>query len=108
MDFWWKIFITIINMGIGAYLFWERHNDGTTRRIDSLETNLDERLDDHSQRMARLESETTHLPTHVDLGHLYERVTAVDKSISRMEGEFKAQSDTLRMILNQITHKGMQ
>lgn len=108
MDFWWKAFITVINLAIGAYLFWERHNDETKRRIDSLENAVDTRMDEHSQRMASLESDTKHMPTHSDIGRLYERVTAVDRSISRMEGEYKSQSDILRMILNQIAQKGMK
>lgn len=97
-DFWWKAFITVINMAIGAYLFWERHNDGTTRRIETLEADLDERLDDHSSRLSKVEARMSLMPSHEDLGDLHERINDVSKGLNTLTGEMTGIKTTLGLI----------
>lgn len=106
MDFWWKVFITVINMGIGAYLFWERHNDGTKRRIDVLETDLDDRLDDHSSRLAKVEARMELLPSHEDLGDLHERINDVSKNLNTLTGEMTGVKTTLGLIHQHLLNGG--
>lgn len=98
MDFWWKVVITLINLGIGAYLFWERHNDGTRRRIDDLETDFDARIDVHASRLAKVEARAENSPTHDDLAGIHEKINRVDTSISALSGEFAG----VRNLLNTI------
>lgn len=98
MDFWWKVFITLINLGIGVYLFWERHNDGTRRRIDGLETDLDGRMDGHATRLARVEARVEQLPDHNDLAALHSRVTEVAGSVHRLGGEMQGMKTVLNLI----------
>ena len=105
-DFWWKAFITVINMGIGAYLFWERHNDVTQRRIDALETDLDQRLDGHSVRLSRVESRIEMLPNHEDLGDLHERINEVSKNIHTLTGEMTGAKTTLGLIHQHLLNGG--
>lgn len=98
LDFWWKTSITLINMAIGVYLFWERNNDATSRRIDHMEADIDHRLDDHAGRLARVETQVEHLPQVADVEKLYERVRTVDLRTSHMEGEFREVRRTLGLI----------
>lgn len=97
-DFWWKVAITVINLGIGAYLFWERNNNATSQRITTLETDIDTRLDDHAGRLMRVETQVQHLPQTADLEKLYERVRTVDHTTTKMEGEFQEVRRTLGLI----------
>lgn len=94
--------------GIGIYVYLSNKDKVTNDRITHLEDDLDTKLDTQIDRIARLESASTHALNHGDLGSVYERVSAVDQRLARLEGEFKSQGDTLRLILNQITQKGMQ
>lgn len=106
MDFWWKVFITVINMGIGAYLFWERHNDVTQRRIDTLETDLDGRMDSHATRLSRVESRIEMLPNHADLSDLHERINNVSKNIHTLTGEMTGAKTTLGLIHQHLLNGG--
>lgn len=105
-DFWWKVFITVINMGIGAYLFWERHSDGTTRRIAAMETDLDTRMDNHASRLARVESRIETLPNHNDLTALHERINEVSKNIHTLTGEMTGAKTTLGLIHQYLLNGG--
>lgn len=97
-DFWWKVLITVMNMGIGVYLFWERNNNATKVRIDDLEKDVDERLDDQGNRLMRVETQVEHLPQIADLEKLYERVGRIDQRTSHIEGEFREARRTLNLI----------
>lgn len=97
-DFWWKVLITVMNMGIGVYLFWERNNNATKVRIDDLEEDVDKRLDDQGNRLMRVETQVEHLPQIADLEKLYERVGRIDQRTSHIEGEFREARRTLNLI----------
>ena len=105
-DFWWKVLITVMNMAIGVYLFWERNNNATKNRIDTLEEDMDDRLDDHSGRLMRVETQVKHLPQVADLEKLYERVRTVDHTTTKMEGEFQEVRRTLGLIHSYLMTKG--
>ncbi|MDP2830180.1 MAG: DUF2730 family protein [Sulfuricellaceae bacterium] len=107
-DFWWKTAITVINMGIGAYLFWERHNDVTQRRIDTLETDLDGRMDNHAMRLSRVESRIEMLPSHEDLSDLHERINEVSKAVHTLSGEMSGIKTTLGLIHQHLLNGGKQ
>lgn len=94
--------------GISIYVYISNRDRVTNSRISQMETGIDNRLDGQGERIAKLESASSHAINHVDLGEVYKRISAVDQRLSHLEGENKAQSDTLRLILNQITQKGMQ
>lgn len=107
-----KAIFMVINAAISGgawlYIYLINRNRVTNERIAKLQDDVDTRLDNHADRMARLESDIIHAPNHGHLGSVYDRVGAIDQRLARLEGEFKAQGDTLRLILNQITQKGMQ
>jgi len=105
-EFWWKAFITVINMGIGAYLFWERHNDVTRRRIDVLEADLDGRLDNHATRLSRVESSIEILPNHKDLGALHERINDLSRAVHTLSGEITGIKTTLGLIHQHLLNGG--
>lgn len=107
-DFWWKAFITVINMGIGAYLFWERHNDVTQRRIDTLETDLDQRLDNHAMRLSRVESRIEMLPSHEDLAALHERINDISRAVHTLSGEMSGIKTTLGLIHQHLLNGGVR
>lgn len=96
----------VVTFGIAAWLYLEKKRDTTHAQIQRLEENHDGRLDDHSRRIATLEARSG--PTHTDIGDLHDKINQVANTSSRMEGEIKGLSDTLRLILSRITERGMQ
>lgn len=106
LDFWWKVVLTLINLAIGVYLFWERHNNATTKRIDEMETRLDDRLDDHANRLAKVEAQVEALPDHSDIGDLHERINAVERAVNTMAGELTGIRTTLNLIHQHLLNGG--
>jgi predicted nucleic acid-binding Zn-ribbon protein len=100
---------------IGIWLYLERRNDKTNERVDTaiaaitaLKAETEQRLDDHSTRLARLEAATSKAPTHADLSDLHEKINSVAGTTREIQGELRGISDSLRLILGRITEKGMQ
>lgn len=61
----------------------------------------------HGERLSRLEAEVGSMPSNDDLGKVYESVNKLASQVNQLVGENRGQSDTLRLILNRITEKGM-
>lgn len=106
MDFLWKVLMTLINLGIGVYLFWERHNDATARRIDRMEKEVDDRMDEHSSRLSRLETQVSQLPDHADMGDLHERINIVTRGVDTISGELTGIRTTLHLIHTHLLSGG--
>lgn len=106
MDFWWKVVITVLNLAIGVYLFWERHNDSTSKHIDTMESDIDKRLDNHASRLAKVEALVESLPSHDDLGDLHERINHVSSGMDRLSGEMTGIKTTLNLIHQHLLSGG--
>lgn len=106
LDFWWKVAITLLNLAIGVYLFWERHNNATSKRIGQLESDVDDRLDGHSTRLAKIEARVDQLPSHDDLGDLHDRINAVAAGMNTMTGELAGVKTTLNLIHQHLLNNG--
>lgn len=102
LDFWWKVAITILNGGLALYMYLVNRNRVTNARIDKLETDLGEDIKDHSERLARLEQDSKKAISHEDLGKIYERLSHVDGSIKRIEGESAAQTRILNLVYESL------
>lgn len=98
LDFWWKVAITVLNAGFCIYMYLVTRNRVTNERITTLQENVDTRLDDHSDRLARIEQDALHAPTHEDLKRIHARIDETAKSMARIEGEFAGTNHTLNLI----------
>ena len=106
LDFWWKVAITIMNAGMGLYLYLVNRNRVTNDRIGKLEDGVDKRLDNHTERLARLEQDARHAPTHDDLKRLHSRIDEMKDSLKRLEGEFSGANHTLGLIHEHLLNGG--
>ena len=106
MTFWWMVGLTLVNAAIGVYLYWERNNNATTKRIDEMEKDVDKRLDGHSTRLSRVESGIKGLPTHKDLADLHERINDVARDINTLTGEATGMKTTLNLIHQYLLNGG--
>lgn len=115
----------ILTWGVALYMYLANKNKATNERINALEADVETRLERHteaedkkfagittalnenSQRIQHLETTVEQAPTHHDLAKVYEAQNRSDEKLNQLIGENRSQSDTLRLILNQITTKGM-
>lgn len=94
--------------GISIYVYLSNRDKVTNARITEMETGIDARLDIHVERIAKLEAQSDKALTHVDIGVLHEKINNVRADVSSIAGELKGISDNQKLILTQITQKGMQ
>lgn len=106
LDFWWKTSITVINMAIGVYLWWERHNNATAKRIEHLEEDVDKRLDSHARQLSRMDEHLKHVPTDSDLTQIHQRIDALMSEFKEVKGEFHQANHTLKMLHQYMLTRG--
>lgn len=82
---------------IGAWMYLQRRSDRTDEHVTALLSRVD-----------KIESAMIAAPTHADLARLYESVNQLAGTVNQLVGENRGQTDTLRLILNRITEKGLQ
>lgn len=115
----------ILTWGVALYMYLANKNKATNERIGKLETDIEAKFDEHAkaedgkfqgvsrslgayaERIQHLETAAETAPTHGDLGKVYEAINTLAATVNQLVGENRGQSDTLRLILNQITQKGM-
>lgn len=98
--------LTISMIGHFSYTAWtyvERRSDKTSERLLAVTT----RLEELERDVSSLQSSAELAPTHADLGKVYDSINQLAATVHQLVGENRGQSDTLRLILNQITQKGM-
>lgn len=96
-----------LTWGVALYMYLANKNKATNERIGKLEDELFEKIDGHAVRITHIETVIESSPTHNDLAKVYESQNKLAEKLNQLIGENRGQSDTLRLILNQITQKGM-
>jgi uncharacterized protein YoxC len=108
MDMDIRVWLQIINMvgtfALGVWLYLEKRSDKTNERITDLAT----RVDAMDKDLSSLKTTAENALNHGDLAKVYESVNKLSATVNQLVGENRGQSDTLRLILNQITAKGMK
>lgn len=108
MKFAFQILQFVLTGGIGIYVYLSSRDKVTNERIGTLEKDLNEKLEGQGERIAKLEAVTMNAPDHKDISKVYESVNQLAATVNQLVGENRGQSDTLKLILNQITAKGMK
>ena len=88
---------------LGAWMYLEKRSDKTNERITTL-----------AAKVAQIDKDVTSLtassetaPNHLDLSNVYKSINELAETVNQLVGENRGQSDTLRLILNQIMQKGL-
>ncbi len=103
MRFWLQAINMIGTFAIGVWLYLEKRSDKTNDRVTDLAKSV-EKLD---KDVSVLQASQKDAPSHGDLGKVYESINGLAATVNQLVGENRGQSDTLRLILNRITEKGM-
>lgn len=102
-----KVWLQVINMiatfALGVWLYLEKRSDKTNDRVSE----LSKQVDDLDKDVVALQTATAKSPSHEDIAKVYESINGLAATVNQLVGENRGQTDTLRLILNQITQKGM-
>lgn len=114
LDFLIKGILAISQLALFIYVRNANRNDKVDGEFGKIRREQKADSEKHSSeiaglsgRMARLESAVAAAPDHDDLGKVYVAINELSGTVNQLVGENRGQSDTLRLILNRITEKGM-
>ncbi len=88
----------VLTWGVALYMYLVNKSKVTNARIGELERDMDSKLDAHADRLARLEQDVRHAPTHDDIKRIHTRIDDAAGALKRLEGEFGGASRTLALI----------
>ena len=89
---------------IGVWMYLEKRSDKSNERVAELYVKVEQIDLDVSAIKVSLKTS----PSHADLAKLYDSINALAGTVNQLVGENRGQTDTLRLILNQITQKGLK
>lgn len=93
-----------LTWGLAFYIHLINKDKATTDRMERLEGDLVQRLNQHSDRLTKLESQLSQIPSHNDLGKLYDRVNEQAQTVARMAGVVDQMNDNLRLMLHKANN----
>lgn len=109
---WMKLVVMAISCAFNVitliYVVISNKNKVTNDRIGKLEDDIDSKFGIQGERIARIETISDKAPNHNDISKMYDSLNDLAKTVNQLVGENRGQSDTLKLILNQITAKGMK
>lgn len=101
----WLLTISMLgHFSYTLYAYIERRGDKTNERIAALSAKVDQIDKD----VGALAISAKSAPSHKDLGDVYESINSLAAMVNQLVGENRSQTDTLRLIQNQIMQKGMR
>lgn len=100
--FWFDAVQTLVIAAIAIMNWLNNRQRVTTATITKLETNIDARLDDHAERVTRLEQDVKNAPSHADLAEIYREMRKLNDSLSAMNAAISAQTATLGSLKEQV------
>lgn len=103
--FWISIAEWVTTAGVWLYVWNVNRNRVTDKRITALEEHMDEKMDGHADRIARLEQDTKHAPNHEDMKRLHQRLDGVNGELKEMRGQFTTANHTLTLIHRHLLEK---
>lgn len=77
-------------------------------RLDGMRSDMDHRLDNHADRLSRVEKDLQHAPSHEDLKRIHARMDEIAGAVSGLQGEFKGANNTLHLIHSYLMNGGKQ
>lgn len=108
MKFGFQILQFVLTGGIGIYVYLSNRDKVTNDRIGKLEEDIDGKFSTQGERISKMEAVSVAAPNHNDIAKVYESLNTLAATVNQLVGENRGQSDTLKLILNQITAKGMK
>lgn len=109
VQMWLSVANTLVIWIAAIYTYMANRNRVTTERINGLQASLqtrieglrsdmDHRMDNHGDRLSRVEKDIQHAPSHEDLKRIHARMDQVGETLASLQGEFKGANNTLHLI----------
>ncbi len=115
--FWFDIAQFVLTGMIAVYVWISKRDSVNNKRftvlekdlstsLDDLEKKVDARMDNHSERITKVETECDHAPSHADLGQVYDRINEVSDQVANLTGGMEALKRSVDMIHQHLLNEG--
>jgi hypothetical protein len=91
---------------VGFYVYLSNRQRISSARLRKMEDHIDTRLDDHDQRLTRVEAACGHAPTHEHLGQMYERMNGISGQVEKLTGKVEGLQEGVQMIHEHLLKNG--
>ena len=95
---WFDIFYKSLTGLFVLWMFFDRKGDKTHARISELEKRVDQRLDGHSERLSRIESDIENAVGMDDIKVIHARVDKIHECTSKTAGQVEMLVKSVEMI----------
>jgi hypothetical protein len=103
--FWLDTFQLAATGLIGFYVWISNRHRITRSRIESLEAGIDSRISNLDSRITRVESGIGNMPSHSDIGKIYDRVDEVHGDLQQVIGGQQALRRTVELIQEHLLNQ---
>lgn len=100
------IFEFIVLGIIAIYVHMRTSNQVTEDKVQAMRKQMDEKFNEHSQRLSRMETAMEKGPTHEDLNRLHQRMDEQAEALHKLVGQFQSANSTLHMISQHLLNQG--
>ena len=111
--FWFDVGQTVFMLLMGVFAWQANKHRATKAAIDRVEQRvseairaLDNRIDEHRDRLTTVERELTHVPGANDIGEIHYRVDQIGQGVKSLEGEMKQINNTMQLIQQYLLENG--
>lgn len=89
----------VLTGGVWLYVHLLQKRQVALERIERLEDEITQRLDEHAERISRLETSHVH---HGDLEKIHERLSRIDQTLHELRGHLKAHAKVQEEMLKRF------
>lgn len=112
-EFWLKVGQVAGYVILGIYVWLSNRQKATVAEIQAVKDQVDllekgqaEKCSKHLQRTTALESSVQGLPTHRDLGEMYEKINGVKSTVDEISGSMKGIGFQLKLLVEHHLKEG--
>jgi outer membrane murein-binding lipoprotein Lpp len=102
MKFFLDLLLAVGVVAVGVYTWWVTRGQATKAAIDA----VGERVDHVEHRVARVEQDVKHLPTHDDVMDLSAKISNLHGDLRELRGSMKGVERSVQLINEHLINKG--
>ena len=86
LRFWFDVGQFFLTCAIGVYVWMSNRQKVTATRIKKMEADVGEGLLSHGNRLTKLESDSGHIPSRLEMGSLSDKISGLSRELGKLEG----------------------
>ncbi|MDX9785460.1 MAG: DUF2730 family protein [Desulfobacterales bacterium] len=106
----WALIFNVANSAltfiVGAFVWLMKRAQISIDRFRAVEHGIGLRLDDHDQRLIKVEAACGYAPTHTDLGKMYARMNDISGQVKQLTGGVDALKASVELIHEHLLNGG--